>query len=229
VADLAKLLHARADRSRPILAERAKMRPHRPVRWRRRSAISRRRRARLEAILEIAPAIGDRATSDGHPRLHARAGGAPRTGRACGRLRREAEHAPREAREEMLMRIGQIQETRMRVRGATFATYASVSRRTRTAPPGVAGLERLLTGGLDKASRSRAWRCPITSAPTTPCASPRRSRPLLPVTDAPAERRARLEKLRGLLRRAVKNLGAAYTTRSRSSRTTRPIAPTAIS
>ena len=49
------------------------------------------------------------------------------------------------------MRIGQIQETRIKDAAATFDTYRTVLEANPQSAAAVAGLERLVAGGLDKA------------------------------------------------------------------------------
>ena len=68
----------------------------------------------LESILEIAPAIGDRATSERAIRSFTRVLEARQDWAGLvGALHRELDNAPRDSREELLLRIGQIQETRI--------------------------------------------------------------------------------------------------------------------
>ncbi len=124
--DLAKLLHARADRTTDLV-ERAKM-LFRIAQFEEEKVGDLAAAGRtLEAIIEIAPAIGDKATNERAVRgltrvLEARQDWVG----LVGALRREIDAGPRDAREELLLRIGQIQETRIKDATATFDTYRTV-------------------------------------------------------------------------------------------------------
>ena len=213
--DLAKLLHARADRTTD-LAERAKM-LFRIAQFEEEKVGDLAAAGRtLEAIIEIARAdsIGDKATNERAVRgltrvLEARQDWVG----LVGALRREIDAGPRDAREELLLRIGQIQETRIKDASATFDTYrdrpgGESAERGGRRRPRAPGRRAASTSAVE----SRAWRCRSTSAPTTPRAPRRAIETLLPETHDPAARRARLEKLRTLYGGPLKNNAAAYAT-----------------
>ena len=210
--DLAKLLHARADRT-VDLAERARM-LFRIAQFEEEKVADLAAAGRtLEAIIEIAPAIGDKATSERAVRgltrvLEARQDWAG----LVGALRREVETGSRDVREDLLLRIGQIQETRIKDSGATFETYRTVLEANPQSAAAVAGLERLLTGGLDKGIEIARLALPFYERTDNGARTAAALETLLPVTPVPAERRARLEKLRALYGGPLKNHAAAYAT-----------------
>jgi len=210
--DLAKLLHARADRTTD-LAERAKM-LFRIAQFEEEKVADLAAAGRtLESIIEIAPAIGDKATNERAVRgltrvLEARQDWVG----LVGALRREIDAGPRDAREELLMRIGQIQETRIKDASATFETYRAVLETNPQSAAAVAGLERLLLGGLDKAVDIARLALPFYERTDNAARTAGAIETLLPETHDPAARRARLEKLRMLYGGPLKNNAAAYST-----------------
>ncbi len=210
--DLAKLLHARADRTTDLV-ERAKM-LFRIAQFEEEKVADLAAAGRtLESIIEIAPSIGDKATNERAVRgltrvLEARQDWVG----LVGALRREIDAGPRDAREELLLRIGQIQETRIKDAGATFETYRAVLESNPQSAAAVAGLERLVAGGLDKGVDIARLALPFYERTDNAARTAAAIETLLPETHDPETRRARLEKLRMLYGGPLKNNAAAYAT-----------------
>ena len=210
--DLAKLLHARADRTTD-LAERAKM-LFRIAQFEEEKVADLGAAGRtLEAIIEIAPAIGDKATNERAVRQLTRVLEARQDWVGLvGALRREIDAGPRDAREELLLRIGQIQETRIKDASATFDTYSTILEANPQSAAAVAGLERLLMAGLDKAVEIARLALPFYERTDSAARTAGALETLLPETHDPELRRTRLEKLRMLYGGPLKNNAAAYAT-----------------
>ncbi len=219
--DLAKLLHARADRATDLV-ERAKMLFRIAQFEEEKVARSGGRRPHAGGDHRDRATIGDKATNERAVRgltrvLEARQDWAG----LVGALRREIDSgAPRRARARSCCCASARSRRRAsRTRPRRSRPIARSWRPTRRAPPAVAGLERLVAGGLDKASRSRAWRCRSTSAPTTPAQLAAAIETLLAVADSAASgARGSRSCARSTAGRS-KNKAAAYATRAeRSSR-----------
>ena len=151
-ADLAKLLHARADRA-PDAAERvrllfriAQLEEERVVdtaaatiTWKKILEAEPSNERALRALIRLSEARQDWAgVVEGLRRdLAVRTAAAQKDEKADNREEREA----------LLLRIANIQEVRLDDPDATFATYREVLQANPHAAPAVAGLERLLTGG----------------------------------------------------------------------------------
>src|SRR4029079_9157558 len=152
-ADLAKLLHARADRA-PDAAERVRLlfrvaqlaeervsdQAAPTVTWKKILEAEPTNERALRALIRLSEARGDWAgVVEGLPRDVAS---------------RPAD--AREDREGLLLRIANIQEARLSDAEATFASYREVLQSDPHAAPAVAGLERLLAGGYpDRAAIAR--------------------------------------------------------------------------
>src|SRR6185369_15160152 len=122
-------------------------------------------------------------------------------------LRRDLEQRPGNAddREELLLRIGQIQETRIGDAAGTFDTYRAVLQANPLSAAAVAGLERLAAGGApdargpsERTAEIARLALPFYERTDNPAKLAGALETLLAVSRDPAERRARLEKLRAL-------------------------------
>ena len=214
-ADLAKLLHARADRA-PDAAERvrllfriAQLEEERvvdtaaaTVTWKKILEAEPSNERALRALIRLSEARQDWAgVVEGLRRdLAVRTAAAQRDEKADNREEREA----------LLLRIANIQEVRLDDPDATFATYREVLQANPHAAPAVAGLERLLTGGY--ADRPAIARLTLPfyertgDAPKLATAN----EALLSVADTRGEKVERLEKLRGLYAGPANDPAAAY-------------------
>ncbi len=129
-------------------------------------------------------------------------------------LRRDLAIRPpdaREAREELLLKIGGIQETRLTDSQATFATYREVVQANPQSAAAVAGLERLqaVDGHPDRAEIARLS-LPYYERVGDAAKLAAANEALLGVADTRGEQVARLEKLRALYGGPLANPGAAY-------------------
>ena len=152
-ADLAVLLHARADRA-PDAAERVRLLFRIAQLEEERVADAAAASVTWKAILEAEP-NNERALRALIRLSEARQDWA---GVVEG-LRRDLASRPadsREEREALLLRIANIQEVRLDDPEATFATYREVLQANPHAAPAVAGLERLLAGGYADRAGDRA-------------------------------------------------------------------------
>ena len=214
-ADLAKLLHARADRA-PDAAERvrllfriAQLEEERVVdtaaatiTWKKILEAEPSNERALRALIRLSEARQDWAgVVEGLRRdLAVRTAAAQKDEKADNREEREA----------LLLRIANIQEVRLDDPDATFATYREVLQANPHAAPAVAGLERLLTGGY--ADRPAIARLTLPfyertgDAPKLATAN----EALLSVADTRGEKVERLEKLRGLYAGPANDPAAAY-------------------
>src|SRR5262249_5671797 len=137
--ELAKLLHTRADRA-PDAAERVKLLLRIAQIEEERVADLGAAAATWSAIVDAEPA-NERAlralvrVCEARRRARARRAGAP-----------ESKEDVKE-REELLLRIGNLQETRLKDVEATFASYREVAQANPYSAPAIAGLERLAAAG----------------------------------------------------------------------------------
>jgi tetratricopeptide (TPR) repeat protein len=206
-ADLARLLHGRADRA-PDAAERvrllfriAQLEEERVVdqaaaitTWKNILETEPTNERALRALIRLSEARQDWAgVVDG--------------------LRRDLAARPadnREEREPLLLRIANIQEVRLDDPEATFATYREVLQANPQAAPAVAGLERLSMG--DTADRPAIARLTLPfyertgDAPKLAAAN----EVLLAVADTRGEKVERLEKLRALYSGPANDAAGAY-------------------
>jgi tetratricopeptide (TPR) repeat protein len=122
-----------------------------------------------------------------------------------------------DAREELLLRIGQIQETRLNDPEATFASYREVLQANPLSAPAVAGLERL--GANQSTLATPAKRAEIATLclqyyerldNAAKLAAAHEA--LLAVADTTGERVERLERLRGLYAGPLADPASAYRT-----------------
>jgi golgin subfamily B member 1 len=204
--DLAKLLHARADRA-PDITERVRL-LFRIVQLEEDRVGDLRAAARtLGAIVEAEPA-NDRA-------LKALARVAEANQDWAGlveALRRELAVRGQESREDVLLRIGQIQETRLQDTEGTGATYREVLGANPQSPAAVAGLERLAAAGhVDRAELARLA-LPFYERTDNAAKLASANEALLAVADTRGEQVERLERLRGLYAGPLGDAAAAYRT-----------------
>ena len=206
-ADLAALLHARADRA-PDAAERVRLLFRVAQLEEERVADPAAASVTWKAILEAEP-NNERALRALIRLSEARQDWA---GVVEG-LRRDLASRPadsREERETLLLRIANIQEVRLDDPEATFASYREVLQANPHAAPAVAGLERLLAGGYaDRAALARLT-LPFYErtgdAPKLAAAN----EALLAIADTRGEKVERLEKLRALYGGPANDPAGAY-------------------
>ena len=206
-ADLAVLLHARADRA-PDAAERVRLLFRVAQLEEERVADAAAASVTWKAILEAEP-NNERALRALIRLSEARQDWA---GVVEG-LRRDLASRPADSREErdtLLLRIANIQEVRLDDPEATFASYREVLQANPHAAPAVAGLERLLAGGYaDRAAIARLT-LPFYErtgdAPKLAAAN----EALLAIADTRGEKVERLEKLRALYGGPANDPAGAY-------------------
>jgi tetratricopeptide (TPR) repeat protein len=119
-----------------------------------------------------------------------------------------------DAREDLLLRIGQIQETRLRDADATFASYREVLQVDPVSAAAVAGLERLATVRTSPAQRAEiATLClPFYERTDNAAKLAGANEALLAVADTTGEKVERLERLRGLYAGPLRDGASAYRT-----------------
>ncbi len=206
--ELAKLLHGRADRA-PDAAERVKL-------LLRIAQIEEERVADLAAAAATWTAIVDAdPTNERARRALVRVSEARQDwSGVVEALRRELTQrgASMEAREreELLLRIAHLQETRLEDRPSAFASYREVLLANPHAAPAVAGLERM--AGIEQADKAEIARLTLPYYERTDNAAKlaAANAALLAVADSVGERVERLEKLRALYGGPLKDPAAAY-------------------
>ncbi|HVU50065.1 MAG TPA: tetratricopeptide repeat protein [Polyangia bacterium] len=116
------------------------------------------------------------------------------------------------AREELLLRIGQIQETRLHDAEATFASYREVLQANPLSAPAVAGLERVAGSRSTPAQRAEiATLClPYYERVDDAAKLAAAHEALLAVADTTGEKVERLERLRGLYAGPLADPASAY-------------------
>jgi tetratricopeptide (TPR) repeat protein len=206
--ELAKLLHARADRA-PDIAERVKQLFRIAQLEEERVGDAGAAARTYDTIVEAEPA------NDKALKALARVAEARQdwTG-LVEALRRDlaVRGADAGVREELLLRIGQIQETRLGDVDGTFASYREVLQGNPQSAAAVAGLERVAARRTDAADRAEiaALSLPyyerIESAPKLAGAH----EALLAVADTRGEKVERLEKLRALYAGPLNDAASAY-------------------
>ena len=206
-ADLAKLLHARADRA-PDAAERvrllfrvAQLEEERvvdaaaaTVTWKQILEAEPNNERALRALIRLSEARQDWA------------------GVVEG-LRRDLASRPaenRDEREALLLRIANIQEVRLDDPEATFASYREVLQANPHAAPAVAGLERLLAGGYADRPAIALLTLPHYERTGDATKLAAANEALLAIADTAGEKIERLEKLRGLYGGPANDPAGAY-------------------
>ncbi len=209
--ELAKLLHGRADRA-PDIGERVKQLFRIAQLEEERVGDAAAAAQTLGAIVEAEPA-NDRALKALARVAEVRQDWAGLVEALRADL--EVRGGKADVREELLLRIGQIQETRLSDAGATFASYREVLQANPQSAAAVAGLERLLAAG--KPSGTAEVRAEIATL-----ALPYYERldnaaklagaheALLAVADTRGEKVERLEKLRALYAGPLGDAASAY-------------------
>jgi tetratricopeptide (TPR) repeat protein len=205
--DLAKLLHARADRA-PDAAERVRL-------------LIRIAQLEEERVVDTAAAVTTwkniletEPTNERALRALIRLSEARQdwAGVVEG-LRRDLAARPadsRDEREALLLRIANIQEVRLDDPDATFATYREVLQANPHAAPAVAGLERLAGGGYgDRAAIARLT-LPFYERTGDGPKLAAASEALLAVADTRGEKVERLEKLRALYSGPASDAAGAF-------------------
>jgi tetratricopeptide (TPR) repeat protein len=206
--ELAKLLHARADRA-PDAAERVKL-------LLRIAQLEEERVGDMAAAAATWTAIVDAdPTSERARRALVRVSEARQDWiGVVEALRRElatrgAEMEPKE-REELLLRVAHLQETRLEDRDGAFASYREVLLANPHAAPAVAGLERLAGGGQAERAELARLTLPFYERTENAAKLAVANAALLDVADTVGERVERLEKLRALHGGPLKDPAAAY-------------------
>jgi tetratricopeptide (TPR) repeat protein len=117
-----------------------------------------------------------------------------------------------EVREELLLRIGQIQETRLRDLDGTFASYREVLQANPLSAPAVAGLDRLAAVRTAPAERAEiATLClPYYERTDNAAKLAAANEALLAVADTRGEKVERLERLRALYAGPIGDPASAY-------------------
>jgi tetratricopeptide (TPR) repeat protein len=205
--DLAKLLHARADRA-PDVTERVRLLMKIAPLEEERVADLAAAAATWAAVLEAEPA-NERALRALVRVSEARqdwAGVVEALRRDLGN--RAAED--RDEREALLLRIAGLQETRLADRDSAFASYREVLQANAAAAAAVAGLERLLAAGYpDRALVARLTQ-PFYERTGDAAKLAAATEALLAVADTRGERVERLEKLRALYGGPLGDAAGAY-------------------
>ncbi len=215
--ELAKLLHARADRA-PDAAERVKL-------LLRIAQLEEERVGDLAAAASTWSAIVDADPANERARRALVRVSEARQDWAgvVEALRRElAARASMDAgasmdskeREEMLLRIAHLQETRLEDRAGSFASYREVVLANPQAAPAVAGLERLAGGDHANQATTKAeiarLTLPYYERTDNAAKLAAANAALLEVADSVGERVERLEKLRALYGGPLKDPAAGY-------------------
>jgi tetratricopeptide (TPR) repeat protein len=205
--DLAKLLHARADRA-PDVGERVRLLMKIAPLEEERVADLTAAAATWASVLEAEPA-NERALRALVRVSEARQDWAG----VVEALRRDLANRPQEQRDEreaLLLRIAGLQETRLADREAAFTSYREVLQANAAAAAAVAGLERLLAAGYpDRALVARLTQ-PYYERTGDAAKLAAATEALLAVADTRGERVERLEKLRALYGGPIGDAAGAY-------------------
>jgi tetratricopeptide (TPR) repeat protein len=116
----------------------------------------------------------------------------------------------RDDREDLLLRIGQIQETRLKDLEGTFASYREVLQSNPHSAAAVAGLERLAVAGYADRAELARLSLPLYERAGDAAKLAAAHETLLAVADSLGERVERLEKLRALYTGPLGDGAAAY-------------------
>ncbi len=205
--ELAKLLHARADRA-PDAAERVKL-------------LLRIAQIEEERVTDLAAAAGTwAAILDAEPSNERARRALVRVSEARGdwqgvveALRRDLGSRGTEdakEREELLLRIGNLQETRLKDVDATFASYREVAQANPYSAPAIAGLERLAAAGHPERAAIARMTLPLYERTENAAKLADANEVLLSVADTLGERVDRLERLRALYGSSLNDPAKAY-------------------
>jgi tetratricopeptide (TPR) repeat protein len=204
--ELAKLLHARADRA-PDIAERVRLL----------FRIAQLEEERVGDLGAAARTIG--AIVEAEPTNDKALKGLARVSEAnqdwaglVEALRRELSVRGQDSREDLLLRIGQIQETRLQDTGGTGATYREVLGANPQNAAAVAGLERLSAAGHVEPAELARLALPFYERTENAAKLAAANEALLAVADTHGEKVERLERLRGLYAGPLGDAAAAYRT-----------------
>ncbi|HTB60233.1 MAG TPA: tetratricopeptide repeat protein, partial [Polyangia bacterium] len=212
--DLAKLLHARAERA-PDAAERVKLLLRIAQMEEERVADLAAAAATWSAILDIEPANErarralvrvSEARQDWHGVVEALRGDLA----SRGALGPEASKEAVKEREELLLRIGNLQETRLKDVEATFASYREVAQANPYSAPAIAGLERLAAAGHPERAAIARMMLPLYERTENAPKLADANEVLLSVADTLGERVDRLERLRALYGGPLNDPAKAY-------------------
>jgi tetratricopeptide (TPR) repeat protein len=221
--ELAKLLHGRADRA-PDAAERVKLLLRiaqieeeripdlaaAAATWTAIVDAEPKNERALRALVRVSEARQDwKGVVEALRRDLARRG----TGSPEAQEAQEAqEDAKEEAkqREELLLRIGNLQETRLQDADATFASYREVAQANPYSAPAIAGLERLAAGGHPERAAIARMALPLYERTENAAKLAEANEVLLSVADTLGDRIDHLEKLRGLYGGPLKDPARAY-------------------
>ncbi|HSZ81180.1 MAG TPA: hypothetical protein VLA14_02805, partial [Polyangia bacterium] len=209
--ELARLLHGRADRA-PDIGERVKLLFRIAQLEEERVGDAAAAAQTLGAIVEAEP------TNDRALKALARVAEARQDWAGLVEALRadlEVRGAKADVREELLLRIGQIQESRLADADATFASYRDVLQANPQSAPAVAGLERLLAAGKPAGTAEARAEIATLTLPyyeridnAAKLAGAHEA--LLAVADTRGEKVERLEKLRALYAGPLGDAASAY-------------------
>jgi tetratricopeptide (TPR) repeat protein len=212
--ELAKLLHARADRA-PDAAERVKLLLRIAQIEEERVADLAAAAATWAAILDVEPTNErarrslvrvSEARQDWHGVVEALRGDLA----SRGALATDASKEDAKEREELLLRIGNLQETRLQDVDATFASYREVAQANPYSAPAIAGLERLAAAGHPERAAIARMTLPLYERTENAAKLAEANEVLLSVADTLGERVDRLERLRTLYGGPLNDPAKAY-------------------
>ena len=212
--ELAKLLHARADRA-PDAAERVKLLLRIAQIEEERVTDLAAAAATWAAILDVEP-TNERARRALVRVSEARQdwGGVVEALRgdlaSRGAPPPDASKEDLKEREELLLRIGNLQETRLKDVDATFASYREVAQANPYSAPAIAGLERLAAGGHPERAAIARMTLPLYERTENAAKLAEANEVLLSVADTLGERVDRLERLRTLYGGPLDDPAKAY-------------------
>jgi golgin subfamily B member 1 len=128
----------------------------------------------------------------------------------AGQDSKEESKEDAKTREELLLRIGNLQETRLKDESATFASYREVAQANPYSTAAIAGLERLAAGGHPERAAIARMALPLYERTDNAAKLAEANEVLLSVADTLGERVDRLEKLRALYGSALNDPAKAY-------------------
>ena len=212
--ELAKLLHARADRA-PDAAERVKLLLRIAQIEEERVTDLAAAAATWAAILDVEPTNErarrslvrvSEARQDWSGVVEALRGDSASRGATAPDASKEE---PKE-REELLLRIGNLQETRLKDVDGTFASYREVAQANPYSAPAIAGLERLAAAGHPERAAIARMTLPLYERTENAAKLADANEVLLSVADTLGERVDRLERLRALYGGPLADPAKAY-------------------